>query len=235
MLSAIIGLIAIQSNKINVCPEGDFKRSKEACDSFLEIERMDEKAPKNRGIKMFAVNETQTQIAIIPYTEERIYIYDGDGNYQFSIKYPSVNTSYFIRYIGNTLEIIYVHKENKIIRIDCNGDIIACEGLLKEQDSDLLRYYENRKRIQINEGTYYSTSPNIILDFFGLHSKIIKSTEGSEVCVYGNSDSELWIVLYGAIKGLFIWGLFGAFIFFFPFVCINAELVKSYIKYMGKK
>lgn len=31
LLSAMIGLMAIQSNKINVCPEGDFKRLNEMC------------------------------------------------------------------------------------------------------------------------------------------------------------------------------------------------------------
>lgn len=114
---------------------------------------MDEKIPKNKGIKMFAVNESQTQIAIVPYTEERIYIYNSDGN------------------------------------------IIAYESLMAEQDSELVRYYETRKKIQVNEWIYYSTSQNKILDFLGLHYKIVKkNTEGIEGGVYGNSDSKVWII-----------------------------------------
>lgn len=113
------------------------------------------------------------------HTQKSEYIYNSDGNYQFSFKYPRVNKGCFIRYAGNDLEIIYVHKENRIIRIDGSGNIIACESLMAEQDSELVRYYETRKKIQVNEWTYYSTSQNKILDFFGLHYKIVKkNTEG---------------------------------------------------------
>lgn len=217
ILSVCIVLIGVNEEKrASPCPSQEIIISTENVDSkFMQLKRETEKSFALQGICQFSVSQNEKQIAIIPYLERKICVFDLEGNYQYSVYFKSNSESFSIYYHEDNLRLIIGGDTQVIAEFDDKGNLNWAKRLDRKYSSihnDWVRYYTYKKEQKIGENRYQKKSGSVVQSILGINTFIEKKEEGLSRLVIETKKQQVGIVLFTEtgkllLYVLLIWGI----------------------------
>lgn len=237
IIAIVLTGLSINTDKKNSpVPKAEMKISSETVDiRFLQIRTMKEKKFYLEGVRQFDISEDETQLAVIPYTNEKCCVFDSSGKYLYSIFFNSNNESYALYYEGNNLILFIGGDEQILIKFSKMGDVLSSMRLdrtLSGNHDDWLMYFKYNNIKQVNNNTYQKSTDNLIFKVLGIDSMIQRTSTESKIIIAMDKKAEAKVLLL-KIYDLFM-RIFMVWIIVFGglFMCINPSII---IKYFSKK